>query len=81
MKELQEQVNSLQRAFEDHKHTGTDSQKYSLRDAQNAPQDAISQVSGTAGATYGATEQAMLNNLTTAVNAIITTLQNLELTQ
>lgn len=36
---------------------------------------AVADVSGTAGATYGATEQGMLNDLTAAVNAILAALR------
>ena len=40
-------------------------------------QATVSAVTGTAGATYGATEQAMINNLKTAVNDLISRLQGM----
>ena len=61
-----------------HLHNGTDSPQLYLGDAVlNAPQAAVTQVSGTASGTYGATEQAMINNTKTAVNDLITKLQTL----
>ncbi len=61
-----------------HSHNGTDSQKLYLGDAVlNAPQAAVTVISGTASGTYGATEQAMINNTKTAVNDLISKLQTL----
>lgn len=64
--------------MENHTHNGTDAPKLIISDAiENAPQAAVTQVSGTASGTYGATEQAMINNTKTAVNDLITKLQTL----
>lgn len=63
--------------FKDHKHTGTDSHKlYAGEALENAPQEAIAQVSGTADSTYSSNEQTMINDLKTAVNDLIDKLQN-----
>lgn len=42
---------------------------------------AISTVSGSAGGTYGGTEQTLINNLVTAVNAVKTAIKNYGITQ
>jgi acyl-CoA reductase-like NAD-dependent aldehyde dehydrogenase len=61
-----------------HVHNGSDSQKLVFKDAiENAPQSAVTPVSGTAGATYTATERAIINDTTTALNDLITKLQAL----
>jgi hypothetical protein len=64
-----------------HLHNGTDSDKLFLGDsAVNAPQEPLTTgTSSTAGATYTATEQAMINNLKTRVAEIETVLQSLGL--
>jgi len=60
----------------DHKHNGTDSRKLKAKEClENTPQAAVSQVTGSAGATYGATEQSMINQNKTAINDLITKLQ------
>jgi len=71
-----------------HVHNGSDSQKLVFKDAmeskldfatdvENAPQSAVTPVSGTAGATYTSTERAIINDTTTALNDLITKLQAL----
>jgi hypothetical protein len=61
-----------------HLHTGTDSPKLVFQDAiENAPQATIADVSGTAGATYSATEQTLINDLKGTVNDLLTKLQNI----
>jgi hypothetical protein len=62
-----------------HYHNGTDSPKLVFQDAiENAPQQALTTgTSSTAGATYTATEQAMINNLKTRVAELETKLQSL----
>lgn len=64
-----------------HLHNGTDSQKLYLGDAVlNAPQEPLTTgTTSTAGATYTATEQSMINNLKTRVAELETVLQNLGL--
>ena len=65
---------------ENHTHNKTDSPGLFLGECVvNAPQEAITQVSGTAGATYTATEQAMFNDLKTKLNTLLTTIQTLGL--
>lgn len=62
----------------DHKHNGTDSRKLKFNECiLGAPQAAVTQVSGTAGATYTATEQGMINANKTAINDLIVKLQTL----
>ena len=65
--------------MQNHTHNGTDSSKLYLGDAVlNAPQSALTTgTSSTAGATYTATEQAMINNLKTRVAELETKLQTL----
>jgi len=61
---------------ERHKHTGTDSEKLVFQDAiENAPQEAVNQVGGSAGGTYTSTEQNMINNTKNSLNDLITKLQ------
>lgn len=63
---------------ERHTHNDTDSPKLVFQDAiENAPQEAVTEITGTASGTYTATEQAMINNTKTAVNDLITKLQTL----
>lgn len=60
----------------DHKHNGTDSRKLKVKECfDGVPQAAVSQVSGTAGASYTATEQEMINANKTAINDLIVRLQ------
>jgi len=61
-----------------HTHNDVDSPKLYLGDAVlNAPQEAVTVISGSASGTYGATEQAMINDTKTAVNDLISKLQTL----
>jgi hypothetical protein len=46
---------------------------------RNAPQTAIPDVTGSAGGTYNGTVQTLINDQTTAINSIISTLENLNL--
>jgi hypothetical protein len=62
-----------------HKHNGIDSSRIPGSSLIGAPGAAVTSISGTAGGTYTATEQSMLNSQKTAINSIITTLRNLKL--
>lgn len=63
---------------ENHTHSGTDSPKLVFQDAmENAPQEAIPQVTGSASGTYGATEQTLINTLKNTVNDLLTKLENI----
>lgn len=66
---------------ERHEHTGTDSPKLYAGDAlERAPQEKLTTGTiATAGATYTATEQSMINNLKTRVAELETKLQTLGL--
>lgn len=66
---------------ERHQHTGVDSPKIFAGEAlERAPQEALTAGTGsTAGATYTATEQAMLNNFKTRISELETKLQTLGL--
>lgn len=60
----------------DHKHNGLDSRKLKAKEClDSVPQAVVTPVSGTAGATYGATEQSMINDNKTAINDLILKLQ------
>ncbi len=60
-----------------HTHNGTDAPKLVLSEAvENAPQTAVTAVSGTADSTYSGNEQTLINDLKTAVNDLILKLQN-----
>lgn len=61
-----------------HNHNDTDSPKLYLGDAVlNAPQEAVTEITQSAGATYTATEQAMLTQLKASVNDLLDKLQTL----
>lgn len=60
---------------ENHKHTGTDSPQLSMADMLENLQTNITLLSYTAGATYSANEQAMLQAIQTTLNSVITTLR------
>ena len=62
-----------------HKHNGIDSPRIPGSSIVGAPQEAVTAISGTAGGTYGGTEQGLINAHTTAINDIITKLENLKL--
>lgn len=64
-----------------HTHNGTDTPKLVASEAiENAPQTALTTgTASTAGATYTATEQSMINNLKTRVAELETRLQTLGL--
>lgn len=66
---------------ENHSHNGIDTPKLYANDClENAPQSALTTgTSNTAGATYTATEQGMINNLKTRVAELETKLQTLGL--
>jgi len=60
-----------------HTHNGTDAPKLVLSEAiENAPQEAIEQITGTADATYSANEQTLINDLKDTVNDLLTKLAN-----
>ncbi len=60
----------------DHKHNGLDSRKLKAKECLiGAPQATVTQVSGSASGTYGATEQSMINQNKTAINDLIVKLQ------
>ena len=62
---------------ERHTHNDTDSPKLVFQDAiENAPQEAVTEITATAGGTYTASEQAMINNLKTSLNDLIDKLQS-----
>lgn len=61
-----------------HYHNGTDSPKLQFNEAiENAPQEAVTAVSGTADATYSSNEQTMLNDIKASLNDLIVKLQNI----
>lgn len=63
---------------ENHTHNGTDSPKLPFQDAiENAPQEAVTAITGTADATYSANEQTMLNDIKASLNDLIDKLQTL----
>ena len=63
-----------------HRHNDVDSPKLSLQECiVNAPQAAVTPVSGSAGATYTGTEQALINSTKTQLNELIVKLQTLGL--
>lgn len=63
-----------------HTHNNIDSPKLTGEALENSPQSALTTgTSATAGATYTATEQAMINNLKTRVAELELKLQNLGL--
>jgi hypothetical protein len=65
---------------ERHTHNGIDSPELEAKDAlSNSPQDAVTQITATAGGTYTATEQAMINNIKTSLNDLIVKLQTIGL--
>lgn len=64
--------------MENHTHNGTDATKLQFNEAiENAPQDAIAQITGTADATYSVNEQTLINDLKSTVNELLTKLQNI----
>ncbi len=64
----------------DHKHNGTDSRKLKASEALlGTPQASVSEVTGTAGGTYGATEQTIINDLVASHNDLLTKLQSIGL--
>ena len=61
-----------------HRHNGSDAPKlYFGESMQRAPQEAVTALSGTAGGTYTASEQTLINDTVTSVNDLITKLQTL----
>jgi hypothetical protein len=61
-----------------HSHNDVDSQKLYAGDSlQNAPQESVSEITGTADATYSANEQTMLNDIKASLNDLIDKLQTL----
>ncbi len=62
-----------------HEHNGIDSKKLTGKAFVNAPFPAISDVAGSAGGTYTAAEQAIINAQTVAINSILSTLRNLQI--
>lgn len=61
-----------------HTHNGTDAPRLQFSEAiENAPQEAVDAITGTASGTYGATEQTLINNLKTTVNELLTKLENI----
>jgi len=64
-----------------HYHNGVDSNQLTASDALfNCPQPAITPIAGTAGATYTAAEQTIINAQIVAINSIITKLKAIGLT-
>lgn len=63
--------------MENHNHNGTDSPKLQFSEAiENAPQEAVTVISGTADSTYSSNEQTMLNDIKASLNDLIDKLQN-----
>lgn len=63
-----------------HRHNDVDSPKLYLGESIiNAPQAAVTPVSGSAGGTYTGTEQALINSTKTQLNELIVKLQTLGL--
>lgn len=62
-----------------HRHNGIESPRLPGSSLVGAPQDAITSITGTADGTYSVNEQTLINDHTTAINAIITALRNLKL--
>lgn len=61
-----------------HTHNGTDAPKLFAGGAlENCPQESIDEITGTADATYSATEQQMINDLKTTVNELLQKLQTI----
>lgn len=58
-----------------HRHNGIDVPRIRVSDLEKLPSTTISEVTGTADATYSANEQNLINDLKTAVNALINILQ------
>lgn len=64
--------------MENHLHNGTDAPKLFFGDAiENAPQEAVSVITGTADATYSTNERDMLNEIKASLNDLIQKLQTL----
>jgi hypothetical protein len=60
-----------------HLHNGTDAPKLVFSQAiENAPQEEVTAITGTADSTYSSNEQTMLNDLKTTINDLLTKLQN-----
>lgn len=76
--EIQQAINE---AIKNHEHQGTSAKRVQGKNLIKAPQAAISNVSVSAGATYTATEQSILNDHGAKINLIITALENLGLIQ
>lgn len=63
-----------------HRHNDVDSPRIILQDVLvNAPQAAVTPVSGSAGGTYTSNEQNLINSTKTQLNELITKLQTLGL--
>ena len=59
-----------------HTHNGTDAPRLQFSEAiENAPQEAVDAISGTADGTYSANEQTMLNDIKASLNDLIDKLQ------
>lgn len=63
-----------------HTHNDLDSPRIDGKNLVGAPQPAILPVTGTAGGTYSATEQTLINEHTTAITTIREVLKKLNLT-
>lgn len=62
-----------------HTHNGVDSPEIPASSLINVPQASVDSVSGTAGGTYGATEQTIINDLVDTVNDLIAKLKAIQL--
>lgn len=58
-------------------HTGTDSPKIPASSILRVPQEAVTEITDTADATYSTNERDMLNNLKASLNDLIDKLQTL----
>jgi len=66
--------------MQNHTHNGTDSPKLVIQEAiERVPQDAVTEITKTAGATYGANEQSMLGDIKASLNDLIDKLQEIGL--
>lgn len=62
--------------MENHNHNGTDAPRLQFSEAiENAPQEAVTAISGTADSTYSSNEQTMLNDIKASLNDLIDKLQ------
>lgn len=59
-----------------HNHNGSDAPRVPFQELEIVPSTGISEVSGTADATYSSNEQTLINDLKAQLNAVIAALQD-----